>query len=285
MKNKKISEAWNQVELEPEADQRIRRAILQENSVQKPGKRFFFPLVISMALVLVIAIPLLRYKEPVPVPGTDVTIGESRQEELPEETFEFAIHLEKSSPNIQVRFVDDAPIQSPDSEQLMMDFRTEEELLAHTSYNGLPVAAFYGTVRVIHQLEIATDDHLSYWFVAELEIIEDLRTDIAPGTIIPILLPPSFISGLGAGSILDFAALIEEGTNVILLPQQFDENATFSWADDTLYLDELAPYGLPTSMYDIFVETPEGLAFNEMVYESFLEAETLADVAEVIRNY
>ena len=166
MKNKKITEAWNQIELEPKADQRIRRAILRKNSVQKSGKLFFFPLVISMALVLAIAIPLLRDKESVPVPGTDVTIEESGQEELPEETVEFAIHLEKSSPNIQVRFVDDAPIQGPYSEGITKEPSAEEDLLAHTSENGLPIAAFYGTVKVIHQLEIATDDHLSYWFVA-----------------------------------------------------------------------------------------------------------------------
>lgn len=258
MKNKKIVNAWDKIEPNQLAEQRMKKEILKRVHIQKYVK-------VSLVIVglLILFIPNFMKNNDSPS-IKQKTASESMLPIQSEPTFV----LEKSDTTIEIAL---GKRNEEDVSEGSLVYLTEKELMAD-SYNGLQVAAFYGKIQAIHNLEVSfSNNQKAYWAVAELVIIEDLRTDLQPGTIVTI----SLSGGENAFGI---------GDSVILMPVRYDEISVYQVGNETVYLQEIAEYGLSDSVRWQFIETSGGLAFEISSYPSFGDAKNLEQVAELIQR-
>ena len=273
MNDNKIKEAWKKVEPDQEADERMRKAILRKNNAAKLKKPFFFSSALSLSLILIIAFSFLN--------DNSTDFPSSQEEIIKEEIQELEFNLKKSDSSIKVSYVDE--VMGTETEASLV-YLSEGELLAERS-NGVQIAAFRGTIKAIHNLEVNFSYQTDYLAVVEVEIIEDYRTDLKPGTVITVMAPGHILDGGGSNTIMDTAGYLQVGAEAIMMPVHYDETAIYSVGEQTLYLQEIAEYGLGDGIRWLFVETSEGLVFAEFAYPSFEQVETLEDVAEIIGDY
>ena len=285
MKNKKIRDAWDKIEPDHEADERMRKEILLQNTSSRGRRGFVLPVLISLALVLVVAIPFFNKQDRSnPWDGNIVSsqghieISSSEVEEPSELTF----NLMNSSSSIQINYVDEPKELTSEA---VLAFLSEEELLAN-SYNSNQLAAFHGTVKAIHNLEIIFSQRTDYFAIVELEILEDFRTGIEPGTVVNIRIPGHIYDDGGTNTIMDTAGALKVGAEAIVMPIRYDETDFYTEAGgETVYLNEISEYRIGDGIRWLFVETTEGIVFDRHSYPSIKRAETLEDVAEFLRNY
>ena len=259
MKKKKIMNAWDKIEPNKLAEQRMKKEILKRIHIQKYVK---VSLVIALGLLMLFIPNFVKNND-----SPSIRQKTARESMLPIQS-EPTFVLEKSDATIEIAL---GKKNEEGVSEGSLIYLTEKELMAD-SYNGLQVAAFYGKIQAIHNLEVSfANNQKAYWAVAELVIIEDLRTDLQPGTIVTI--------GLSGG---DNAFKI--GDSIILMPVRYDEISVYQVGNETLYLQEIAEYGLPDSVRWQFIETSGGLAFEISSYPSFRRAKNLEQVAELIRH-
>lgn len=285
MKNKKFRDAWNKVEPDQEADERMRKAILLQNTSSRKRRRFIPAVLISLALVLVITNPFFN-KEDDSNPWSQNTISSQGHIETSsskvEEPSKLAFNFVNSSSSIQINYVAE-PRET--ATEASLESITEKGLLAN-SYKGFDLAAFHGTVRAIHNLEIIFKYRTDYFSIVELEIIEDFRTGLDAGTIVTLRMPGHIYDGGGTNTIMDIAGTLKVGEEAIMMPYHYNETSFYTeTGGETVHLNEISQYGIGDGIRWLFVETDEGLVFERNSYPSFRHAKTLEDVAEIIRNW
>ena len=197
--------------------------------------------------------------------------------------------LPQSDKGIRVRYVYNPPISKAMYDLVSL---TEEEIFQ--GRNGRDGAwenvIFYGEVKKIRNIVLdfrgaSLDYHLDYQAIAEIEVREVYRGDIAPGDVISVLLP----CPIGKGVWVEDTGVISqlrEGMTGIFMPIRYSETDCWEENGVTLILRDVAGYGLPDGERYAFLETPGGLAYaGQWAFPSLPENAALEDVKALIAAY
>ena len=125
-----------------------------------------------------------------------------------------AFDLEKSNARIKIRLANSMIISVSDAKLVHL---SEEELLAE-SYQNQQLATFSGEVKAIHNINISFSQVQEYWSIVEIEVIEDFRTELVPGSIVSVKIPGHILDEGGSNSIMDTAGILQVGNKVIMMP-------------------------------------------------------------------
>ncbi len=168
------------------------------------------------------------------------------------------------SENITVKSFDYSRENVPPTE-IGSVYLTEEEI-----FNNYNTAIFKGTVKDIENIKIDFDGDVVYRSIVTISIQEIYRGDLQTGEEIKILFPLP----------IDEEKYTMEG---IFMPLILD-NESAMWQENDIWFDkrEIVDYGLFDVERFAFLETEDGLVFDEWVYESINDAETLDDIEEYI---
>ena len=72
------------------------------------------------------------------------------------------------------------------------------------------------------------------------------------------------------------------GTSGYFMPMRYDETSIISMNDATLFLSEIAEFGLSDGERWAFLEKAEGLLFSRWAYESIADATAMDEVRQYI---
>jgi len=82
----------------------------------------------------------------------------------------------------------------------------------------------------------------------------------------------------------DTVSSMREGMTGIFMPIQYTESYTRIENGTTLYMKDIADYGLMDGQRFAFLETEKGLVFSKWAYESISNASTLDEVETYIQS-
>ena len=247
MKNTKIIRAIGGID-----DELIERAGKKKANKRKifaPWLKWAAPAAVCL-LLAIIAIPFL---------GSDGNF------ELPLSSGVKVSHIKKP-PNIHV------------SHSLV--YLTEEELFAE-SYHGYEIVIFEGKVKDVSNIEMNFNGHKTYQAIAEIEVTETIRGNIFAGEVITILLPAPVNMNVWVSD-TEVSSQITQGTTGIFMPIRYDETSIISMNDATLFLSEIAGFGMLDGERWAFLETANSLTFARWAYESIAAAKTMDEVRQYI---
>ncbi len=264
MKDRRIIDAWDKIEPGRAADARMLQSILARNRSGKnfregvdpvPGtsswKQWPAPIAVCLVLAIAVAIPLLIRG------GGDFDL--------------------KLSQDVKVKYIGKSPAAAKMADLVWM---TEDELFA-PEWLGLEIVAFEGTVKEVRNIVCDYNGSKDYRAIATIEVSEALRGDLAAGSTVTVLLP----SPVGTGQWIedtDISTRVTAGTRGIFMPAKYDETTVREENGLTLYLSDLAGYGLLDGMRWLFIETAEGLVYFRDDYPSLADVKDLKDVKEII---
>ena len=249
MSNIKILRAIGDIE-----DEFIERA-----SQKKAGKRGASPLWLKWAtpiaaclvIAAMVAMPLLNK-------GSD-----------------FDLNLSSS---VSVRHIDNPPAIHT-SESLV--YLTEEELFAENSH-GYEIVVFGGTVIEVNNIVIDFNGDKEYRAIAEIEVNEVLRGAIPINSVVTVLLPaPVNMDGYWVTD-TSVSSQMTPGTSGYFMPMRYDETSIISMNDATLFLSEIAEFGLSDGERWAFLEREDGLVYSRWAYEIIADATTMDEVRQYI---
>lgn len=182
----------------------------------------------------------------------------------------------KDSKNVTAKITDKVPSMS--SMACYAYSYSEDELI-----NGENHAIFRGKVRKLINVLINFGKSKEYRCILYIEVTALIDCDIAIGDTVAVLLPFPIAEGYHT-SIGSVAENITEGTEGIFITTVYDETSIFEVNDSTLYLNELAKYGLPDGERYLFIETDGGLMYSEDCYPKAKNANGLDDIEKYIKT-
>jgi len=248
------------------SDTKILRAIggiddefVERASQKKIGKRGAFPIWLKWAapvaaclvIAVMVAMPLLNK-------GSDFSLS--------------------MSSGVSVRHIDNPPIIHTSASLVYL---TEEELFAAYSH-GYEIVIFAGTVKEVNNIVIDFNGHEDYRAIAEIEVNEVLRGNIPTSGVVNVLLPAPVGKEDFWVTDTSVSSQITPGTSGYFMPMRYDETSIISMNDATLFLSEIAEFGLSDGERWAFLETAEGLVFSRWAYESIADATTMDEVRQYI---
>ncbi len=142
-------------------------------------------------------------------------------------------------------------------------------------------AIFRGTVTGIRNIEVDMNGESFYWSLVSVEVKSVLRGDLQPGDT-AVIRAETPLGGEGWVEDQEVVSQIRMGTEGIFMPQVYDGESMFGANGAWLCLRDLSPYGLADGVRWLFLETPEGLAFDRPAFPSASGAETLEDIEAYI---
>jgi hypothetical protein len=166
---------------------------------------------------------------------------------------------------------------------------TEEELFA-PEWNGLQIAAFEGEVVKVDNIVVTFGSewhNKNHWAIVHIKVGEVYRGDIEPGSVVTVRLQsPVLVTGSeGWSEDSGVASQMTVGTKGIFMPAKYDENSIYSENSTTLYLQELAQYGMLDGERWAFLDKPDGPLFTRYAaYEGAADAETMDDVRAYVQG-
>ena len=156
---------------------------------------------------------------------------------------------------------------------------TEEQLL-----NGQPTYVFQGTVVGLQNLCLDFNGLLEYRALATIQVEKAYRGGLSEGSTVTLLLPCPIAAGT-AVSETQVASSFRIGMRGIFMPKAYQAQDVSTLIGATLYLQELAGYGLPDGERYAFLETDQGLIYARWAYESLEGAQTLEDVTSYLTKH
>jgi hypothetical protein len=161
-------------------------------------------------------------------------------------------------------------------------YLTEQELFA-PEWNGLQIAAFEGEVVKVDNIVVTFGSewyNKNYWAIVHIKVGEVYRGDIEPGEVVTVrLYSPVRVTGSEVQSEdSGVASRMTVGTKGIFMPARYDENSIYRENNATLYLQELAQYGMLDGERWAFLDKPDGPLFARYAYEGAGNAKTMDDV-------
>src|SRR5699024_5891313 len=81
-----------------------------------------------------------------------------------------------------------------------------------------------------------------------------------------------------------YSSQIRQGQKGVFMPIEYNEHAMYEIGNGKLVLQELAPYGLMDGERWIFLQTTDGLIYNEEAYPSLAPAQNLAEMKKIIKE-
>lgn len=152
----------------------------------------------------------------------------------------------------------------------------EEEMFTHWD-----TAIFRGTVTDIQNIEVDMNGESFYWSLVSVEVSHVLRGDVEPGETVRIRVETP-IGGEIWVEDQDLAAQLRVGMEGVFMPQVYDDESMFGAYGAWLCLRDLSPYGLADGVRWLFLQTPEGLAYDRATFASASGAKTLEDIEAYI---
>lgn len=149
---------------------------------------------------------------------------------------------------------------------------TEEQLL-----NGQATHVFLGKVVDLQNLCLDFNGSREYRALAAIEVEKAYRGGLSKGSVVTLLLPCP-INAQIAVSETQVASSFRIGMRGIFMPKAYQAQDATTLNGATLYLQELAEYGLPDGERYAFLETEQGLIYARWAYEGLEGAQTLEDV-------
>lgn len=146
-------------------------------------------------------------------------------------------------------------------------------------------AIFRGTIQELQYFQVAVDGIDVYYTRALAAVTDPIRGDLAEGDTVSLL-------WLGARGYLTTSLSgpldgMEEGSDAIFMPTRTTPaTGETGWGAEDSYFcyADLADYYLPEGNRYVFADTEEGLEFDRSLYTDLAEAETLEDLAALIRE-
>ena len=186
------------------------------------------------------------------------------------------------SNGVKVSHADNLPDIRTEAE---LAYLTEEELFA--DWIGMERVVFEGTVKQVDNIVLKFGierHHTSYRAIAHIEVGEVFHGNIERGTIVTVLLPAPVGTGEIRVTDTSVSSQMTVGTTGIFLPVRYNESAIWEENKNTLYLQELAEFGLLDGERHAFLEKPDGLAFARFAYESVANATTMNEIRQYVRT-
>lgn len=268
MKNKRIVDSWNKIEPNAATEARMLDSILarKHSSETEKGKvitmnkvlnwKRLAPIAACLALAIAISIPFINNGS-----------GD--------------FDLQLSDNGTKVSYVNKVPnINTSNS----LVYLTEDELLANV-YEGYPVVIFSGTITEVKNIRLDFGDGSdNYRAIAKIKVEDVLRGDMEARETVSVLLPaPVGVEGVQTSD-TGISSQMAIGVTGIFTPMKYDETSVRKQNDKEIHLLDLAEYGLPDGERWAFLETANGLQYNHGAYPSFVDAENLDDVKELIHS-
>lgn len=277
MSDKQLKESWESIEPDRMAKERMKRQIFVRHKNKKRRTAIGLFVVANTLLIVLFFSAIMGSEEEV----TRMTEKEFEElQQTPSQIREYEFIPDQSDATIKINSMEKA-ISSVTASVLI--FLTEEELLAEEMF-GLELAAFHGEVLAIHNLEVEFKETTDYFSVVEFEIIEDLRSDTEAGSVITIRMPgPIQENGINQSE-MDPADLLTVGSQAIIMPVKYGETEIYSVGEETLYLNEVAEYGVGDGRRFIFIEDKNEIIFAKEAYPSFASMDSLEKIANRIRK-
>ena len=187
------------------------------------------------------------------------------------------------SSGVEVRYVNNTPnVQTSNS----LIFLTEEELFAPEQL-GMEIAVFEGKITRVNNIELSfgSESHNKmYRAVAYIKVIEVFRGDVTVGDTVTVLLDaPIGIKNFWVED-TETSSQMTAGTIGIFMPAKYNENSTIQMNGNTLYLQEIAQYGLLDGVRYAFLEKSTGLVFARWAYESVANATSMDEIRQYVRT-
>lgn len=131
-------------------------------------------------------------------------------------------------------------------------YLTESEL-----FDKWVTDSFYGEVKTIENIEITIGDSVDYRAIVTFEILDVIKTNEETNKEVTILLPNQIGTTI-KHSESDFSSQLTVGTRAIILAKRYNESSIYQVNGSTLYLQELATFGLPDGMRFCMLENKDG---------------------------
>jgi len=182
---------------------------------------------------------------------------------------------------VKVNYIDSPPNVSIEHDLV---FLTEEELFA-PYWRGLEVVAFEGEIVKTDNIVIDFgSNNKTYRAIAHILVNDVYRGDVEVGATVTVLLPgPVGVSGMWVED-TDASSLMTAGTRGIFMPACYDENSYWEESGETLYLTDLAEYGMLDGARWAFIETADGAAFARWAYEGAAGAESFGEIRDYVKE-
>ena len=185
----------------------------------------------------------------------------------------------EQSQGVKVSYVDSPPNVSSMAQLLYL---TEEELFA-PDWHGMEVVAFAGEVTKVENISISFGSewhNKSYRAIATIEISEVFRGDLKVGDKVTVLLPAPVNGSIWVED-SSVSSQMTVGTRGIFMPAKYNDESIWEENGNTLYLQEIAEYGLLDGERWAFLDKPSGVVFAQFAYEGIQDATTMDE----IKNY
>lgn len=186
--------------------------------------------------------------------------------------------LEQSN-GITVKEINDPPniLTSTDIEWL-----SEEELFSKNHYD-FTMVAFEGIVDQIKNIVIDFGETKDYRAIASISVTDVLSGEMIEGELVDVLLPNPINTDVSVSE-TTYSSQIRVGQKGVFMPIEYNERAIYETGGSKLVLRELAPYGLMDGERWIFLQTNEGLIYNEEAYPSLAPSQNLTEMKEIIKS-
>lgn len=185
----------------------------------------------------------------------------------------------EQSDGVTVKEINNPPNMSSESD---IKWLSEEELFSQNQY-GYTMIAFEGTVDHIQNIVIDFGETKDYLAIATISVTDVLSGKISEGHHIDVLLPNPINTNVSVSE-TTYSSQIRTGQTGIFMPIEYNERAIYEVEDRTLFLQDLAPYGLMDGEYWLVLQTQDGLLYNEAAYPSFAPAQNLTEIKEIIKE-
>ncbi len=210
------------------------------------------PIVAILTIVLIITMPFFTN-------GNELTLEQSH--------------------DVTVKEINDPPNISTSAD---LEWLSEEELFSKYQH-GFTMVAFEGTVDQIQNIVIDFGETKDYRAIASINVSNVLSGEIIEGEMVDILLPNPINTDVSKSE-TTYSSQIRQGQKGIFMPIEYNERAIYETGGSKLVLQELAPFGLMDGERWIFLQTTDGLIYNEAAYPSLASAQNLEEMKEIIKG-
>lgn len=130
-------------------------------------------------------------------------------------------------------------------------------LTEHEIFEEWVTDSFYGEVKTIENIEITVGDSIDYRAIITFELLDPIKTTEETNKEVTILLPNQIGTTINHSE-SDYSSRLTVGTKAIILAKRYDESSIYQVNGSTLYLMELATFGLADGMRFCMLEDVDG---------------------------
>ena len=150
---------------------------------------------------------------------------------------------------------------------------TDAEIFAENTY------IFEGEVTSADNIKLAVGDSIDYRAILKVKVSKSYRGDAKAGEVVSVLSYP--VDNLLKIEDTGVASSIKKGSTVILMAVKYDDSHFYQSGNGTLYLKDLAEYGLLDGERWAFVKNGNDVVYADFQYHTIPKNPTFDD----IRNF